>query len=134
MLLALLACAGARAQQANEDEVAAVTVIYRCLIEGLPADWGKAHVLVTLPEPGAMEGNVRYMASPESAPDKIDPFAPCDPAVPARVMIKLRETLTPEKQRWTGAQLELVRATGSFRITYDYSTPEPKPKPKPKPK
>src|SRR5689334_9072059 len=101
MLLAALACASAQAQQANEDEVAAVTVIYRCLAEGLPADWGKAHVLMTLPEPGAMEGNVRYMASKEGAPDKIDPFTPCDPSAPARVLLKLRETLSPEKQRWT---------------------------------
>ena len=120
MLLALAAAAGAQAQEPTADDVAAIQSIYGCLAEGLPQGWGRAHVLVTLPESGAMNGNVRYMMSPEGAPDKIEPFAPCDPAVPAQILLKLRDTLPAERQRWIGAQVELIRANGSFRITYDY--------------
>jgi hypothetical protein len=120
MLLALLATAGAGAQQPSEDDVGAVSAIFQCLAEGLPENWGRAHVLVTLPEAGAENGNVRYLVAPEGLPDKIDAFAPCDPAVPARILIKLRETLPAERRGWTGAQVEFVRAGSSFRITYDY--------------
>ena len=120
ILLALLAPAGAWAQPATEDEIGAMSAMFRCLAEGLPDNWGRAHVIVTLPEPGATTGNVRFMFSPEGAPDKIDPFAPCDPAVPAQIMMELRETLSAERKPWIGAQVEFVRAGASFRITYDY--------------
>jgi hypothetical protein len=120
MLLALLASAGAWSQQPSEDDVGAVSAMFQCLAEGLPENWGRAHVLVTLPEPGAGTGNVRYLVAPEGSPDKIDAFAPCDPAVPARIMIKLRETLPADRQGWIGAQVEFVRTGSSFRITYDY--------------
>src|SRR5688500_6299279 len=120
MLLALVASAGLHAQQPSEDDVGAVSAIFQCLAEGLPDNWGRAHVLVTLAEPGAWTGKVRYLVAPEGSPDKIDPLRPCDPAVPARILIKLRETLPQERQGWTGAQVEFVRANSSFRITYDY--------------
>ena len=120
MIFALLAAGVAAAQQANEDEVGAVGAIYRCLAQGLPENWGRAHVLVTLPAPGADEGNVKYFSAPEGSPDKLDPFVPCDPAVPGQIMLELRKTLPAERQGWTGAQLELVRNSGTFRITYDY--------------
>ena len=120
MILALLAAGGAAAQQASDDEKGAVGAIYRCLATGLPENWGRAHVLLTLPAPNAEEGNVRYMVAPEGAPDKLDPFVPCDPAVPPRILAELRKSLPPERQGWTGAQVELVRSNGTFRITYDY--------------
>jgi hypothetical protein len=120
MIVALLAAGSAAAQQASEDEVGAVSAIFRCLAAGLPENWGRAHVLMTLPTPGATEGNIRYMVAPEGAPDKLDAFAPCDPSVPARIFLELRNTLPADRQGWTGAQLELVRTGGTFRITYDY--------------
>ncbi|HYG54158.1 MAG TPA: hypothetical protein VD965_02555 [Burkholderiales bacterium] len=120
MIVALLAATAAGAQQASEDEAGAVSAIFRCLAAGLPDNWGRAHVLMTLPSPGATEGNVRYLVAPDGAPDKLDPFSPCDPAVPARILLELRKTLPTEKQNWTGAQVELVRQGSTFRITYDY--------------
>ena len=120
MIIALLASAGAWAQQPTEDDIGAISAMFQCLAEGLPENWGRAHVLVTLPEPGALNGNVRYLTAPQGALDKIDPFSPCDPAVPARIMIKLRETLPADKQGWTGAQVEFTRESSTFRITYDY--------------
>ncbi len=123
LLLGLLAAAASWAQEPSPDEIGALNEVYGCLSQGLPENWGRAHVLMTLSEPGANTGNVRYMVAPLGEPDKIEPFLPCDPALPARILITLREYQAPDRRGWIGLQLEFQRS-GGFRLNYEYPPPK----------
>ena len=117
--LGLLASATAYAQEPSPDEIGALNEVFGCLSQGLPENWGRAHVLITLSEPGANTGNVRYMFAPLGAPDKVEPFMPCDGALPARILITLRDYQPVERRGWTGMQIEFQKS-GGFRLNYEY--------------
>jgi hypothetical protein len=120
-ILALLVAGAAAAeqQQVSEDEANAVSAIFTCLSAGLPNDWARARMIVELEQPGATTGNVRYLVSREGAGDKSEDLVPCDAAMPARMLIELRQSQAPDRRGWKGAQLEVLR-NGAFRLNYDY--------------
>ncbi len=121
-IIALLALApfAARAQQASETETRIVGEIAKCLLAGLPADWQRAHVVVDLDEPGALDGGVRYLFSRALSRDKLEPFTPCDPKEPAKALVELRKLQPPERGGWKSARFVLNR-DGKFDLTYDYA-------------
>jgi hypothetical protein len=118
-LALLLAPFGAAAQQANTTEQEIITGIGQCLVQGLPEDWVAAHMIVELPSPGAVTGNVRYVVARKGAEDKLESFTPCDTDMPARMLVELRDKQPPERQGWTSARL-VVERDGSFRVNYDF--------------
>jgi hypothetical protein len=117
MLALVPACAFGQA--ASEGEQAAVLEIARCITQGPPEDWGRLTMEVRLEQPGAETGEVRYFATRESAPEQRVAYMPCDPSVPAKILLAARREQDPAKRGWTGARLTLTR-DGKFGIVYDY--------------
>ena len=67
---ALMSPSWAQAQQASEKETELLGVIAKCLIEGLPADWQRAQMIIELDAPGAPSGaspNLTTATSPHIA-------------------------------------------------------------------
>jgi len=118
-LAAWLAAPGAAAQAAAPYEIEVVQRIAQCLAQGAPEDWLRIYMIVELENPGDATGGVRYLASRESAPDKPEPFTPCDIRGPALAVLGVREHQAPDKARWTGARIVLLR-DGSFSLGYDF--------------
>jgi hypothetical protein len=116
---AVFAARAAWAQEANQNEMQAVTQIAQCMVEGLPDDWVAAHMLVELSAPGDSTGGVRYLAARKDAEDKLEPFTPCDTEKPAKMLVGLRELQPPERRGWISARL-VVERDGSFRVNYEF--------------
>jgi hypothetical protein len=115
----LLSPSSARAQTASDAETAVLSEIAKCLVVGLPEDWQRAQVVVELKEPGAPDGEVRYLFSRTLARDKLESFKPCDEQAPARAMVGLRGAQPPEKRGWRVARF-LLNRDGKFDLSYDY--------------
>jgi hypothetical protein len=107
------------AQQANPNELQAVTDIAQCLSEGLPENWASAHMFVELERPGEAAGGVRYLVARKDAEDRLEPFTPCDTNLPAKILVDLRGAQPAERRGWTSARLVIER-DGSFRLNYDF--------------
>jgi hypothetical protein len=116
---ALLAALPASAQEANPNEMQAITEIAQCMVEGLPDDWVAAHMLVELLAPGDSTGGVRYLVARKDAEDKLEPFTPCDTDKPAKMLVRLRDLQPPERRRWISARL-VVERDGTFRVNYEF--------------
>jgi hypothetical protein len=115
----LLPVRAAWAQEANQNEMQAITQIAQCMAEGLPDDWVAAHMLVELSAPGDNTGGVRYLAARKDAEDKLEPFTPCDTDKPAKILVGLRDLQPPERRGWISARL-VVERDGSFRVNYEF--------------
>jgi hypothetical protein len=118
-----LAVPSAKAQEASKAETKAVSTIVECLAAGLPEDWQRAKMIVELAKPGADTGDVEYVVARASAPDKFEPFTPCDVRKPARTLLEARKTLAPKRRAWTAATL-LLQRDGKFALNYDYPKAE----------
>lgn len=114
-----LAVPSAQAQQASKGETQAVSTIVECLAVGLPEDWERVKMIVELAKPGADTGDVQYLVARAAAPDKFEPFTPCDVRKPARTLLEARKTLAPKRRAWTAATL-LLQRDGKFALNYDY--------------
>jgi len=101
------------------SETNAVVRIAECLVVNAPPDWQKLYMVIELPAPGAETGQVRYLATRASDPDKPVPYEPCDIKKPAQVLIEARKQQVPERKGWTGARLTL-HESGKFELNYDY--------------
>jgi len=123
-LTALVAAAlctplAAAAQAAESFEVEALQKIAPCLAQGAPPDWLRLYMIVELDKPGDATGGVRYLATREATPDQPEAFVPCDIRMPALTLLAMREHQAPERRRWTGARVVLLR-DGSFSLGYDF--------------
>ena len=107
------------AQEANQNEMQAITEIAQCLAQGLPQNWVSAHMLVQLPGPGESRGGVHYLVARRHAEDKLEPFTPCDTDLPADILVGLRGAQPAERRGWTAARLVIER-DGSFRLNYEF--------------
>lgn len=105
-------------QTASQMETEVAQQIAQCMVQGPPADWERLYMIVELPEPGAPSGRVRYMAQGDFSPDPVA-YTPCDPQVPAKLLMQARESQAPERRGWTGARLTIQRS-GRFDLNYDY--------------
>jgi hypothetical protein len=103
---------------ASKAESQVAQEIAQCMLQTAPTDWQRLFMIVELPEPGAPSGRVRYMATRDFAPDPV-PFTPCDPQLPAKLLMESRENLAAERRGWTGARLTIQR-DGRFDLNYDY--------------
>ena len=117
--LAALAPLAAPAQTASQAETEVVSRIAGCLVQGLPEDWQRIHMIVELAEPGAGTGDVRYLVARAGSADFVEPYLPCDTRTPALILLEAREQQTPERRGWTGARIVLYR-NGKFQLNYDY--------------
>jgi hypothetical protein len=109
----------ARAQEAGEKETALLSIIAKCLIEGLPGDWQRAQMSIELEAPGAPGGAVRYLFSRSLSRDQLEPFKPCDERRPAEALTEIRAMQTIERSGWKSARF-VVNRDGKFDLTYDY--------------
>jgi hypothetical protein len=107
------------AQEANQNEMQAVTEIAQCLLEGLPDNWASAHMIVELARPGEATGGVRYLVARKDAEDKLEPFTPCDNDLPAAILVGLRGVQPGDRRGWTSARLVVTR-DGNFKLNYDF--------------
>jgi hypothetical protein len=107
------------AQEANPDEMQAVTDIAQCLAEGLPENWTSAHMFVELERPGESAGGVRYLVARKDAEERLEPFTPCDTELPAKILADLRGAQPAERRGWTSARL-VIQRDGTFRLNYDF--------------
>jgi hypothetical protein len=114
-----LASWNADAQEASFTDTKVAETIWQCLATGLPADWEHAFVLIKLSEPGASNGDVRYVVVRTGAEDKPEPFQPCDLSHPAMTIIEARQYLPAERRNWNGARIAFHR-NGNFEFNYDY--------------
>jgi hypothetical protein len=119
MIGALAASFDAAAQSAASYEVEAVQKIAPCLTQGAPPDWLRLYMIVELDKPGDETGGVRYLATREQTPDQPEAFMPCDIRAPASALLAVREHQAPDRRRWTGARIVLLR-DGSFSLGYDF--------------
>src|SRR5215510_3987345 len=107
----------ALAQEANANQMEAITEIFGCMAKGLPQDWVTAHMIVDLEKPGDSTGKVRYLVFRKDVADKPESFTPCDTDAPPRALIGLREQEPAERRGWTTARLVFER-DGNFRFNY----------------
>ena len=117
--VALLRFHAGLAQEANANQLEAITEIARCMAQGLPEDWASAHMIVDLVHPGDSTGKVRYLVFRKDAADKPEAFTPCDSDGPPTALIGLRRLEPLQRRGWTTARLVLER-DGSFRLNYDF--------------
>jgi len=96
-----------------------VQSVVECLAAGLPEDWVRAEMVVELAKPGDTTGEVEYRVARKDAEDKLEPFTPCDPRTPARMLLETRKSQPAAKRGWTGATLVLQR-DGKFSLNYEY--------------
>jgi hypothetical protein len=118
-LLLVVLTHAASAQQAAPREVESVAEIAQCLLQGLPDDWLRAVMEVTLKAPGDSTGAVRYGVARQGAEGELEDFSPCDTRRPAAVLVAMRAHQAAERRGWTTARLTLER-DGSFRLDYDF--------------
>lgn len=105
-------------QTASKAEAQVAQEIAKCMVETAPNDWRKLFMIIELPEPGAPSGRVRYMATRDFSPDPVA-YTPCDPQVPAKLLMDSRETQPAERRGWTGARFT-ISSDGRFDLNYDY--------------
>jgi len=103
---------------ASKAEAQVAQEIARCMVQTAPNDWQRVYMIVELPEAGAPAGRVRYMATRDFAPEPVA-FTPCDPQLPAKLLMESRETQSAERRGWTGARLVISR-DGRFDLNYDF--------------
>jgi hypothetical protein len=107
----------AAAQQASATQIEAVSAVANCLATGLPQQWKRLRVVITLSQPMADTGGVLYLVTLPD--DRVEPFPPCDPRLPPVRLIDLRE-LQPESERgWTKMTLTM-QPDASFDLKYEY--------------
>jgi hypothetical protein len=107
------------AQEANQNEMQAVSEIAQCMAQGLPDNWASAQMIVDLARPGESTGAVRYLVARKDAEDKLEPFTPCDTDLPATILVGLRGVQPVDRRGWTSARL-VVTPDGSFKLNYDF--------------
>ena len=107
------------AQEANQNEMQAITEIAQCMAQGLPDNWVSAQMVVELARPGESTGAVRYLFARKETEDRLEPFTPCDTDLPASILVGLRGVQSAERRGWTSARL-VVERDGSFRLNYDF--------------
>jgi hypothetical protein len=107
------------AQEANPNEMQAVTEIAQCMVQGLPDNWVSAQMIVDLAGPGESTGAVRYLVARKDAEDKPEPFTPCDTDRPAQILVGLRGVQPADRRGWTSARLVVTR-DGNFKLNYDF--------------
>ena len=118
-LLLAAAPLGAAAQGAgaSDEQTRAVTAIAECLAVGLPEQWKRFQMTIELPAPLSDTGGVLYMVTLPN--DRMQPIKPCDPGLPPRRLLGIRDS-QPEKERgWTKAVLTM-RPDASFDLKYEY--------------
>jgi hypothetical protein len=107
----------AAAQRATPAQVEAVSAVGNCLATGLPDQWKRLQVIITLSQPMADTGGVVYLVTLPN--DRVQPFPPCDPHLPPVKLIALRED-QPERERdWIKATLTM-QPDASFDLKYEY--------------
>ncbi len=107
----------AAAQQASSAQIETVSSVANCLATGLPEQWKRLQVIVTLPQPMAETGGVLYLVTMPD--DRVQPFPPCDPRLPPVKLIDLREHQAEKERGWIRATLTM-RPDASFDLKYDY--------------
>jgi hypothetical protein len=107
------------AQEANQNEMQAVSEIAQCMAQGLPDNWASAQMIVDLARPGESTGAVRYLVARKDAEDKLEPFRPCDTDLPATILVGLRGLQPVDRRGWTSARLVVTR-DGNFKLNYDF--------------
>ena len=105
-------------QTASKAESQVAQDIAKCMVETAPNDWRKLFMIIELPEAGAPSGRVRYMVTRDFAPDPVA-YTPCDPQLPAKLLMEARESQPAERRGWTGARF-IVSSDGRFDLNYDY--------------
>lgn len=120
-VVSCLAPALASGQQASSAETRAVAAIGQCLLEGLPAGWRQAHVILELPSAGAETADVQYLvARADAAEDVLEPFTPCNPNEPARALLIARDSVPQKRRDWTVMRL-VLNNDGQFWLSYVYA-------------
>ena len=120
LILALclaLAPLAAAAQKATSAQIDAVSAVGNCLATGLPEQWKRLQVIITLPQPMADTGGVLYLVT--LLDDRVQPFPPCDPRLPPLKLIDLREHQAESERGWIKATLTM-RPDASFDLKYEY--------------
>ena len=112
-----LAPLAAAAQQASSAQIETVSAVGNCLATGLPEQWKRLQVVVTLPQPMADTGGVLYLVTLPD--DRVQPFPPCDPRLPPVKLIDLRAHQPEGERGWIKATLTM-RPDASFDIKYEY--------------
>jgi len=107
----------AAAQQASSAQIETISTVANCLATGLPEQWKRLQVVVTLPQPMAETGGVLYLVTMPD--DRVQPFPPCDPRLPPVKLIDLREHQPANERGWIKATLTM-RPDASFDLKYDY--------------
>ena len=121
LLLATLIPATGFGQTASKAETDTVLEIAQCMARNAPVDWQQLYMVVELPEAGAPAGRVRYLAARPSAAVP-EPYVPCDPKIPAQLLMDSRAEQSAERRGWTGARL-VIHRSGRFDLNYDYPKP-----------
>ena len=112
-----LAPLAAAAQQASPAQIEAVSAVANCLATGLPEQWKRLQVVITLSQPMADTGGVLYLVTLPD--DRVQPFPPCDPRLPPIKLIDLREHQPDSEQGWIRSTLTM-QPDASFDLKYEY--------------
>src|SRR5688572_6688628 len=91
----------AAAQQASSEQTDAVSAIGNCLAPGLPAEWKRLQMTIELPGPMSDTGGVLYRVTLPD--DRVVPFQPCDPGLPPRRLLGIRDSQLEQERGWIKA-------------------------------
>jgi hypothetical protein len=105
------------AQQASSAQIEAVSAVANCLATGLPEQWKRLQVVITLSQPMADTGGVLYLVT--LLDDRVQPFPPCDPRLPPVKLIDLREHQPESERGWIKSTLTM-QPDASFDLKYEY--------------
>ncbi|HEX6690582.1 MAG TPA: hypothetical protein VF110_05470 [Burkholderiales bacterium] len=119
-LLLAAAPTGASAQGATDAQTRAVTAIAECLALGLPEQWKRFQMTIELPAPYSDTGGVLYLVTLPD--DRTQPLKPCDPGLPPRELLGIRDGQPDKERGWTKAILTM-RPDASFDLKYEYPKP-----------
>ena len=112
-----LAPLAAAAQHASPAQIEAVSAVGNCLATGLPEQWKRLQVVITLSQPMADTGGVLYLVTLPD--DRVQPFPPCDPRLPPVKLIDLREHQPENERGWIKSTLTM-QPDASFDLKYEY--------------
>jgi hypothetical protein len=124
MALLLGAATPGLAQKASDEQNRIVGEVAQCLQAGLPPDWAVAEMRVELKSAGASSGDVAYVMRRKLSGGLFEPFRPCDEKTAARTLLDIRKSQPKDRAAWSGAKL-VLRAEGTYDLTFDYPSAKP---------
>ena len=93
--------------------------IFFCLSPGLPQDWKRAWIEITVQD-GGKDRNSKFRVSDiRDGSDQGEPLVPCNAGALTDSIVGLNDRLPPDRRAWTRALL-VIDSDGEYELSYEY--------------